>query len=84
MAITKAGLRHLLEAVLLRDDIADSELGDDIREILATTPELDPLLDRAVKALQGLLNALPSATTHPAIVAARSVISDYWNLTTKP
>lgn len=35
--------------------------------LIAAAPEL-------LEALQGLLNALPSATTHPAIKAARAAI----------
>lgn len=36
--------------------------------LIAAAPEL-------LAALEGLLNALPSATTHPAIKAARAVIA---------
>lgn len=36
--------------------------------LIAAAPEL-------LKAIEGLLNALPSATTHPAIKAARAAIS---------
>lgn len=32
--------------------------------------------DNLLEALQGLLNALPSATTHPAIKAARKAIAE--------
>jgi hypothetical protein len=37
-------------------------------QLIAAAPDL-------IEALQGLLNALPSATTHPAIKAARAAIA---------
>ncbi len=37
-------------------------------KLIAAAPEL-------LQSLEGLLNALPSATTHPAIAAARAAIS---------
>lgn len=46
-------------------DAAEDEAN---ARLIATAPEL-------LVALEGLLNALPSATTHPAIKAARAAIA---------
>lgn len=53
----------------LRDALKTTEFpcGEMIRSLLADH-------DRMREALEGLLNALPSATTHPAIKAAREAL----------
>lgn len=48
--------------------IADIHRDEDA-QIIAAAPDL-------LAALRGLLNALPSATTHPAIRAARAAIAN--------
>jgi hypothetical protein len=47
--------------------LCEVDLLPDAR-LIAAAPEL-------LEALEGLLNALPSATTHPAIKAARAAIA---------
>jgi hypothetical protein len=59
----------------------DSDLcleGDCYEEATVCRKHFNALAARlaeAVAAIEGLLNALPSATTHPAIMAARKVIA---------
>ena len=51
-------------------DVISRKSTDELRanaRLIAAAPEL-------LDALEGLLNALPSATTHPAIKAARAAI----------
>jgi len=51
--------------------------GDEKRNVqrLAANARLIAAAPELLEALNGLLNALPSATTHPAIKAARAVIA---------
>lgn len=61
----------------------DGSRGGDTPNIVVVVSPADALADarliaaapEMLEALQGLLNALPSATTHPAIKAARAVIA---------
>jgi hypothetical protein len=45
-----------------------------IDRLQSTNRALESRLSKAVAAIEGMLNALPSATTHPAIKAARAVL----------
>lgn len=49
--------------------------GDRSQEELAANARLIAAAPELLEALQGLLNALPSATTHPAIKVARAAIA---------
>ena len=51
------------------------EAGTVYHETGKTPRELEQQNKQLQEALQGLLNALPSATTHPAIKAARAALS---------
>jgi hypothetical protein len=53
----------------------ESVFGGMYDRAFAESLELAELNAELVEALKGLLNALPSATTHPAIKAARAVIA---------
>lgn len=63
--------QSVVEAVATRYSIyldASWEASEADLDLLAAAPDL-------LEALEGLLDALPSATTHPAIQAARAAIA---------
>lgn len=45
-------------------------------QIIRTLAQADADVKALRDALEGLLNALPSATTHPAIIAAREALTE--------
>lgn len=67
------GLKWIKEAHM-KDDarLADTT---EFNELLARESALLHMVEDMYEALEGLLNALPSATTHPAIKAARAALA---------
>lgn len=59
-------------AILDAPHYAGTVVGVDVTKLRALLADHD----RMREALEGLLNALPSATTHPAIKAAREALKD--------
>lgn len=80
-AIEKAAamLREEAEAIkashTLRGDWCGDPTEADYHEMIAAADAAIAERDALRQALQGLLDALPSATTHPAINAARAAIA---------
>ena len=80
-AIAKAAamLRREAESIKERHTLRGDWCGDpaeaDYHEMIAVADAAIAERDALRQALQGLLDALPSATTHPAINAARAAIA---------
>lgn len=49
-------------------------MGQDVRDLLADHARLQGKNAELAAAVRGLLDALPSSTTHPAIAAARKAV----------
>jgi len=58
-----------------RITLIDCEFSDESEDVLTANARLIAAAPDLLAALEGLLNALPSATTHPAIKAARAAIT---------
>lgn len=58
-----------------RITLIDCEFSDESEDVLTANARLISAAPELLAALEGLLNALPSATTHPAIKAARAAIA---------
>lgn len=58
-----------------RITLIDCEFSDESEDVLTANARLISAAPELLAAIEGLLNALPSATTHPAIKAARAAIA---------
>jgi acetylornithine deacetylase/succinyl-diaminopimelate desuccinylase-like protein len=58
-----------------RITLIDCEFSDESEDVLTANARLISAAPDLLAAIEGLLNALPSATTHPAIKAARAAIA---------
>ena len=63
------------EALRLADLIEWTTVQQDLMDAASELRRLHELNAELLVAVQGLLDALPSATTHPAIKAARAAIA---------
>ena len=72
-----AGIGEVRERLASISGVAGARVSaesDDIRALLADHARLQCKNDELSGAVRGLLDALPSATTHPAIAAARKAV----------
>lgn len=69
------------EALMLANRMAliGASMDGDADRAAAELRRLYALCEESRTAVRGLLNALPSATTHPAIIAARALVAKLEN-----